>query len=564
MKKKVIPLLLVFFILWIPSIPSIHGSTDEANYLLIEEKLENIRSAYNIPTLHAGITRDTELVWTKGFGNQTALDTVFPIASIHKTFVGTAILQMFNRGLIDLDAGVSDYLPFEVKHHYNPEEAITIRMLLTHTSGLASELNYEFYWDTEGYFRSGYPPILNLSLGEYLNESFTPGGSNYDPSMWVYEPNERYSYSNPGFKLLHYLVEYVTGLAFEEYLQENIFEPCEMINSGINTSHFGDMNAIPYTRRLGINNEQPLYSSRMVRTTVTDLAHFLIAHLNEGSYGNQEILSPSTVTLMQKVRVRYSNYMNPILQDVNTYNFYQHSYGLGWSHFQDGFGGHGGSTPGFLSMMAGRKDSIGNSVGIILFMNVNAILGLNEDRAEVQSAYKELTNAILFELALVPKFNQEYIDLFVFFATIWLTIILLVHYGMRTIYKQKDPSKAEYSGGRIGYTILFLGFSLLGILNCINFFWLFDWVKLLLYLPIVSYLGMVTIHSFKDKRPFPPYFDNTKVTNVLQVWLVVSLLGLTLYNFTNSRLPIIIPTIFCLGSMLLILVDQTNLLGHKE
>lgn len=564
MKRNVIPLLLVFFIIWIHSIHPINGSTDETNYLLIEEKLENIRSAFNIPTVHAGITRDTELVWTKGFGNQTALDTVFPIASIHKTFVGTAILQMFNRGLIDLDADVSDYLPFEVKNHYNPEETITIRMLLTHTSGLASELNNEFYWDTEGYFRSGYPPILNLSLGEYLNESFTPGGSNYDPGMWVYEPNERYSYSNPGFKLLHYLVEYVTGLTFEEYLQENIFEPCEMINSGINTSHFGDMNAIPHTRRLGINNEQPLYSSWMVRTTVTDLAHFLIAHLNGGSYGNQEILSPSTVTLMHKVRVRYSNYMNPILQDVNTYNFYQHSYGLGWSHFQDGFEGHGGSTPGFLSMMAGRKNSNGDSVGIILFMNVNAILGLNEDRAEVQLAYKELTNTILFELALIPTFNQEYIDLFIFFATLWLTIVLLSHYGFRIIYKQKDPSKAEYFGGGISYTILFLGFSLLGILNCINFFCLFDWVKMLLFLPIVSYLGMVTIHSFKDKRPFPPYFDNAKATNVLQVWLVVSLLGLTLYNFTNIRLPIIIPTIFCLGSILLILVDQTNLLGHKE
>ena len=116
----------------------------KSDVISLEENIENIRIVHNIPTIHIGITYGTQLVWTKGFGNQTALDTIFPVASIQKTFIGTAILQLYEQGLIELDKDVSDYLPFEVKHPDFPEDTITVQMLLTHTSGLTSEIKYEF------------------------------------------------------------------------------------------------------------------------------------------------------------------------------------------------------------------------------------------------------------------------------------------------------------------------------------------------------------------------------------------------------------------------------------
>ena len=561
MKIKVSLLLFIFVILWRPFYYPIQGSINENTFSTLEEKLESIRSAFNIPTIHAGFIKNTELIWLKGFGNQTDPTTIFPIASLHKMFVGTAILQLYEQKIVDLDSDINDYLPFDVDHPDYPEEMITLRMLLTHTSGLASTLDYEFYWDTEGYlspeYRSDYnPAILNMSLGEYLNESFTPGGYNYNPDSWLYKPNEQYSYSNPGFKLMQYLIECLTEQSFEEYIQENIFEPCEMVNSGINISDLLDNHATPYTRRFGTDHELPLYSKWMIKSTVTDLSHFLIAHLNGGSYQGRQMLLPSTVEMMHKPRIKYSTHRNPLLQDVDSYDFYQHSYGLGWSHFHDDFAGHGGSTPGFISVLAGRKNSIGGSNGLILFMNINAILGFGEDIAEVHLAYKKLVNTILFELDLIPTINQELVNYFIFFLTIWLTFVLFSHYAIRIVYKQKDPSKTRYSRGNISYSILFLVFSVFGIINIVNFFYLYNWMKLLLFLPIIGYLGIVTAHYFKDKGDLPPYFSNTRITNIIQLYLAGSLIGLTLYNQTNSLLPTIITTLLCFGSILLILIDS--------
>lgn len=238
--KKTI--LIITLICWIPLALHVNRVDATPDFSRLEEKLEAVRETYNIPTVHAALTRNKDLIWTKGFGNQTAPDTVFLIASNQKPFVATAVLQLYEQGLISLDSDISTYLPFEVIHPHYPDKDITIRMLLKHMSGLGLELRYEFYWDTEGkylhYTHRHNPTILKMSLGEYLNESFTPEGYNYDPGIWEYKPNEKYFYSNAGFKLLHYLVEYVSGHSFEEYMKENVFGPLNMTNSGINTSDF--------------------------------------------------------------------------------------------------------------------------------------------------------------------------------------------------------------------------------------------------------------------------------------------------------------------------------------
>ena len=191
-------------------------------------------------------------------------------------------------------------------------------------------------------------------------------------------------------------------------------------------------------------------------------------------------------------------------------------------------------------------------------MNVNAILGSSEDKTEVQLAYKELINTILFELALIPIINQASVDLLIFFATISLTMILLSHHGSRIIQKRKDPSQAQSSRGKIGYLLHYLCIMGLGGLTIMNFFYLYDWIKLLLLLPIVIYSGIIILHCSKYKKDgvFPPYFNDKKITTVLQVWLTISIIGLALYNLTYSHLPTIITTILCLGSILLILVDS--------
>ncbi|MFX0207241.1 MAG: serine hydrolase domain-containing protein [Candidatus Hodarchaeota archaeon] len=549
-----------------------HANKAEAipDFSRLEEKLEAVRESYNIPTVHAAITRNKEVIWTKGLGNQTKQDTVFLIASLHKIFVGTAILQLCEQELITLDTDVSAYLPFQVIHPDYPDKDITIRMLLKHMSGLGSVLKYEFFWDTEGkysYYPHWHTPpvheremILAMSLAEYLNESFTPGGVNFDPGIWEHPPNEQYYYSNVGFKLLHYLVEYVSGHSFEDYLKENIFDPLNMTNSGINSSNFIDNHAIPYSRISGANQEMELYSTWLIRSSVTDMAHFMIAHLNNGKFGDNRILKASSVDMMHSKLVQYSYYRNPLFQDINSYKFYQHSYGLGWSHFPDGFGGHGGSTPGFLSVTAGRKNPDGTSTGIVLFLNLNSLLidPPLDDFNEVQTCYNLLINTILFEMNLIPRINQENVDFSIFLITLWLIFVLIIHFSVRIANKEKITKFYNSTGGNRIFILPFLISGLLALIIVLNYFSLNDWLRVLLYLPIVSYFGFLSFYTIKNKEDLLPHFKKSKDGYFFQGWLIISLIALALYNYSYWKLETtpLIPIILCIIPISLVFIND--------
>ncbi len=547
---------IIFFIVLCGTPLLLHVNITDAtsDFTHLEGKLEAVRKSYDVPTLHIAITRNKDVVWTKGLGNQTEPNTVFLIASNQKPIVATAILQLYEQGLISLDTDVSMYLPFDIINPNYPDREITIRMLLKHMSGLDSELRYEFYWDTEGkhpYYPTGSKPsILEMELAEYLNESFTPGGSNYDPGIWRYPPNEQYSYSNTGFKLLQYLVEYTSGQSFEVYLKEEIFGPLNMTNSGINTSDFIDNHATPYTRVSGTNQEMELYSNWLIRCSVTDMAHFMIAHLNNGKFGDNRILKASSVGMMHSKLVQYSFYRNNFLQDVNTYRFYQHSYGLGWSHFHDEFGGHGGSTPGFLSVIAGKKHPDGTSTGVILFMNLNSFVSNPslKDFNEVQACYNLLINTILFDLNLIPKINQEDLDLLIFIVTLWLIFVLSTNLIVRIANKEKITKFYDSTGGKRSFILPFLISGLLAIMSVFNYFSLRDWIRLVLFLPIVSYFGFLSLYILKNKEEIVPHFKKSRNGYISQVWLILSLLGLALYNYSYWKLTgsPLIPLILCL------------------
>jgi hypothetical protein len=418
------------------------------------------------------------------------------------------------------------------------------------------------FWDTNGNFTPEYrsdnnPTILKMSLGEYLNESFSPGGYNYYSNMWLYKPNERYSYSNTGFKLLQYLIEYNTGLEFEKYLQKHIFEPCEMADTIINGTDVSKNYAIPYTRKSGANIELPLYSSRMIQTSVTDLSHFLIAHLTDGKYNEKQILSKSTIEMMHEDIIQHSSYRNNIIQDESNCNFYQLSKGLGWSHFTDNFGGHGGSAPGLIAVMAGREYPNEN-VGIVLFMNVNGILGSSEDFAEAQLAYTEFINAILFELNLSPTFNQAYVNFFIFIATISLAIFSISHYADRIIQKIKMQSK-EFFSRKKGFIIFYLIFIIfLGALTILKFFHFYDWIKVILFLPVVFYSGFIILHNFRHKSEWsiPLNLKNNTASIIQQIWLITCFIGLGFYNLYYSHLPSILTTLLCIGSIAMIIINS--------
>ena len=372
-KKYIIALILVIsvvgagiasFIIFLPSKKS------------FESKIRDLMVEYEIPSLAAGIAINNSLIWANGFGDQSDLETVYMIGSITKTFTATTLLQLNESNLIYLDGDINDYLPFDIRHPDYSSTPITIHMLLTHTAGLARD----FYYGITYYFDKQLIQWMNTFLGtnftywdpkpsleEFLNGSINPSGLYYNPNNWVSEPGTEFLYSNAGFELLGYLVEQVTNQSIVEYVQENILDPLNMTNSGYNYIDFTGKNAIPYERIYGSNFAIPFYNLSLngagsLRSTVPDLAKYMIAHMNQGEYNGFQLLTPEKIELMHKKHV-----LIPGSEPAG--------YGLGW-FITDGIQGHDGATPGFLSSMY-MKESEQGTFGIIVMFNRGSSLILD-------------------------------------------------------------------------------------------------------------------------------------------------------------------------------------------
>ena len=167
--------------------------------------------AAKVPGLSIALIQDGEISWVEGFGVTNSLtgkpvtgDTIFDVASISKAITAYAALRLVERGVLSLDEPVHQYLsrPWLPPSVY--AEQITLRQLLSHTSGLTNNVN----------------PV--------------------DKSI-VYPPGERFEYSGVGFIYLQEVMEQATGKSLEQLAQELVFEPLEMDSS----SYVVPQNMIP-------------------------------------------------------------------------------------------------------------------------------------------------------------------------------------------------------------------------------------------------------------------------------------------------------------------------------
>ena len=314
----------------------------------------------HLSAMSGAIIKDNEVVWAKGFGlydrekNKSANEeTIYLVASISKTITATALMQLHEKGLFDLDDDVNDYLPFNLRNPNHPGEPITFRMLLAHQSSLAEDPPCFSAYIPGDPSIPGYPH-------PWLKEYLLPGGINYKPQVWTDKhPGEEMNYANVGFSLIGYLVEQLTGQSFEEYCRKNIFAPLNMSDSsfrlsGVNISRL----AVPYIFQFG--EYFPLlhygiidYPAGGLRTTILNLSHFLIAHMNGGVYNGVRILEEETVEKMHTIQYH-----------SHKYSF---QYGLGWQIWNNGESiGH---TGGLYGVSTNMKFRVSDNVGIIFFTN---------------------------------------------------------------------------------------------------------------------------------------------------------------------------------------------------
>lgn len=271
---------------------------------LMEKQLEEL----NIPGAVVLAVHGEEMIFSKGYGysdveNQIAMDpetTLVRIGSLTKSFTATSVMQLVDRGQVDLNRNINDYLKsFQVPFY--KEQPISLHHLLTHTAGLDQGI---------------YHLTARSAAGQSSAEAFLQQYFQKQPP--VRAPGTRYDYSNVGYGLAGLLIEQVTGQAFDDYMQEQLFKPLKM-----NSARLGPVESRSYTfdESAGFTPIPPDYLNISAAGAITlvpnDMAAYMIAHLNEGSYHGQSILSPELVTRMHQAQYR----SHPMLDGVG-YGFH--------------------------------------------------------------------------------------------------------------------------------------------------------------------------------------------------------------------------------------------------
>lgn len=247
----------------------------------------------HIPGLTISVVKDGELFFAKGYGladleGRVPVDperTLFRIGSISKLFTWTAVMQLVERGQLSLDTDVNEYLDFAIPATF--PEPITLRHLLSHTAGFEDKGSNMHKLRVEE---------VN-PLGDYLKANL-PGR--------VFPPGEVVAYSNYGTSLAGYIVERVSGLPFSEYVEQNIFAPLGMVHSTFRQP-LPDTLASDMATGYNYHNGQYVagsfvfdqsYPAGAVSVTATDMARFMIAHLQNGELDGQRILQEESAKQM--------------------------------------------------------------------------------------------------------------------------------------------------------------------------------------------------------------------------------------------------------------------------
>lgn len=346
-----------------PPSPESQSMLDEATIAKIEVLVEQSMAKSHVPGAAIGIVKDDKLIYAKGFGvnelgtqKPVTPDSVFFLASIAKSVTGMAIMQLAEEGKIDLDAPVTMYLPYFTITDPVAKD-ITIRQLLSHTSGMAD------YGDWITDITAPDKRTDDGALEEYVR-SFGDGSL-------LFSPGNGWSYSNSGFDTLGDVIAKVSGQSYEAYVQEHILTPLGMTDSTFLLSDVDPTALVaPYTwDKDGNVVAQEFYPylrkhapSATLFSSVRDMARFAVANMNHGELNGVRLLS-STVYDEMWAPQAVSTWAEMFGPQVTTY-------GLGWwvGTFQEQLTiGNYGAEAGFQSHLGIFPDQ-----GFAVIVMVNA------------------------------------------------------------------------------------------------------------------------------------------------------------------------------------------------
>jgi CubicO group peptidase (beta-lactamase class C family) len=274
----------------------------EVDQLELRARIGRILNRRPAVGLAVGVVRNGGLEFFHGHGladiasnTPVTEDTVFRIASITKTFTAIAVMQLWEQGLLNLDAPANDYLrAYRLIPAKASFRAATVRHLLTHTAGIREVLHLSGLLrmrDLGETVKLGWPVP---SLAEYYR-----GGLHVDA-----EPGTRFTYTDHGFATLGQLVADVSGKSLNRYFREHIFDPLGMTDTDLIRSE-RVKSSLARGYELRSNGANPVTDYEVVTvggggaySTPRDMARYLAALLAGGTVEQGSVLKPATMAAM--------------------------------------------------------------------------------------------------------------------------------------------------------------------------------------------------------------------------------------------------------------------------
>ena len=309
---------------------------------IMDAWIDGVRDYQKVPGISIGFVVDQDLIYANGYGYANLqkklpadLDTIYSICSISKLFTSIGVMQMRDAGKLSLRDPVAEHLNwFDIKQKHEEAGPARILGLLTHSSGLPRESDFE-YWGGDGF-----PFPSRDQMIEKLEQQQT-----------LYPADTYFQYSNLALTLAGEILQKAAGLPYMDYVEQDILSPIGLRDTKpyFPRKLHGKQMAVGYTGRSrgGERSEvQPFYTKGITpaagfTSTVKDLGTFASWNFRTITGKDSSVLSPNTLREMHRVHWVESDWKT--------------TWGIGFNvRKAEGqtIGGHGGACPGYITSLA--------------------------------------------------------------------------------------------------------------------------------------------------------------------------------------------------------------------
>ncbi len=317
MKNKILLIFVLFTSLISPSAHAVSPHRRAAANRAVQKIFDDMDMA----SLSIAVTQGDSIIYQQAFGYRILpdaqhkgeileTDDMYRIASVSKTFIATAIMRLTEEGILDINEDAQRYLTFPLRNPQFPDSVITIKNLLTHTSGINDSRSW---WKID---------FINPRIDKDYYKCYSD-----------YAPGHGYKYCNMNYALLGAVIEGATGTRFDRVVSDKIMKPLNL-GGGYNVNYldrsklaqlyyrpkenpdtlindteyyrqYRDQLIDNYTlgRSLGLE-----YPSSGMKITASDLARYMMMHMYNGELDSVRIISPESEAMIRRNYVGSNNY----------------------------------------------------------------------------------------------------------------------------------------------------------------------------------------------------------------------------------------------------------------